>query len=502
MQDDSETERALQRNYWESHSTQGTVEDMMLDSQAANIDLLERPEILAALGPIQGKTLLELGSGIGRFTSQLAPSVKSLTACDFMHSLTNKNKEKNAHFTNITYLTEDATKLEFELDYFDIVFSNWLMMYFSEQEMDSLFRRVLGWLKTGGIFFFRESCYRPAGDKARHSNPSHYRSVSDYFSLIDHIHHRRSTDGKYFKFKLERCANLRTYVKVKGNHGQIYWKFIKIEKDPDQLDFRHFLDHVQYSRSGILRYEKVFGDGYVSTGGIQTTSEILQRFTLNPGQSVLDVGCGIGGGDFYLVQKFGVEVLGIDLSANMFTIAIERATSQTMVHPSGAVYFEVSDCRTREFEDSSFDAIYSRDALLHIHDKQSLLNKMYRWLKPGGQILITDYCRSGSTPSIEFATYIEKRGYDLRPVEEYGHLFKEAGFIQVVAEDATDSVFVPSLLRELERGEARKVEILQEFSEEDYQTLVSGWKDKITRARVGEQKWGIFFAKKPNITNP
>jgi hypothetical protein len=32
-----------------------------------------------------------------------------------------------------------------------------------------------------------------------------------------------------------------------------------------------FLDHGQYSRNGILRYERIFGKTFVSTGGVQTT---------------------------------------------------------------------------------------------------------------------------------------------------------------------------------------------------------------------------------------
>ena len=35
--------------------------------------------------------------------------------------------------------------------------------------------------------------------------------------------------------------------------------------------FRHFLDGSQYQVTGILRYEKIFGEGYVSTGGAETT---------------------------------------------------------------------------------------------------------------------------------------------------------------------------------------------------------------------------------------
>ncbi|CAI5798008.1 phosphoethanolamine N-methyltransferase 3-like [Podarcis lilfordi] len=50
---------------------------------------------------------------------------------------------------------------------------------------------------------------------------------------------------------------------------------------------------------------------------------------LKQGQRVLDVGCGLGGSDFYMAKEFGVEVLGMDLSHNMVELALERAQKET-----------------------------------------------------------------------------------------------------------------------------------------------------------------------------
>jgi phosphoethanolamine N-methyltransferase len=38
-----------------------------------------------------------------------------------------------------------------------------------------------------------------------------------------------------------------------------------------EKDFQKFLDENQYSIKGILRYEKIFGRGFVSTGGPETS---------------------------------------------------------------------------------------------------------------------------------------------------------------------------------------------------------------------------------------
>ena len=70
--------------------------------------------------------------------------------------------------------------------------------------------------------------------------------------------------------------------------------------------------------------------------------------------------------------------------------------------------------------------------------------RFHDMLKPGGRLLITDYCRSSVEPSSSFAAYISQRGYHLHPVEEYGNLLSEAGFYDVKAEDRTWQVLTDS----------------------------------------------------------
>lgn len=48
-----EVERDVQKSYWLEHSSNPTVEAMMLDSKAAEIDTLERPEVCRSRGIIR-----------------------------------------------------------------------------------------------------------------------------------------------------------------------------------------------------------------------------------------------------------------------------------------------------------------------------------------------------------------------------------------------------------------------------------------------------------------
>ena len=202
--------------------------------------------------------------------------------------------------------------------------------------------------------------------------------------------------------------------------------------------------------------------------------------------------CGIGGGDFLMAATAGVHVRGLDLSVNMVLLAMQRAAAAG----DRRVAFEVADVMTADLEAGSFDVVYSRDTALHIPDKAALFARLFDVLKPGGRLLITDYCRAPGTPSPGFAAYIAQRGYDLRPVEEYGQLLSAAGFADVAAEDVTPA-FEASLRAELARAEAGKAAFVAEFSEADYEEVVGGWAAKLERVGGGEQKWGLFCAAKP-----
>uniref|UniRef100_M4CI05 phosphoethanolamine N-methyltransferase n=1 Tax=Brassica campestris TaxID=3711 RepID=M4CI05_BRACM len=111
-------------------------------------------------------------------------------------------------------------------------------------------------------------------------------------------------------------------------------------------------------------------------------------------------------------------------------------------------------------------------------------------MKPGGKVLITDYCRSPKTPSLDFANYIKQRGYDLHDVQAY-----DAGFYEVIAEYRPDQ-FMKVLKRELDAVEKEKDDFISDFSKEDYEDIVGGWNSKLLRSSSGEQKWGLFMAKR------
>ena len=76
-----------------------------------------------------------------------------------------------------------------------------------------------------------------------------------------------------------------------------------------------------------------------------------------------------------MAKKFGVQVLGLDLSANMLEIANEHRQSMD-TDVQNLVTFRYLDATLAAFPEGYFDAVYSRDAIMHIFEKEKLYGKV------------------------------------------------------------------------------------------------------------------------------
>lgn len=261
-------------------------------------------------------------------------------------------------------------------------------------------------------------------------------------------------------------------------------------------DLQTFLDEVQYTLNGVKRYEWIFGETWLSTGGRQTTDVVLSRIHVQPGSRVLDMGSGIGGHSFHLAEKFGCLVLGIDLSRNMVAVAEDHLNRRP--HLQHLIKFEIKDAMQADnLQENSFDVIYSRDMLLHIKDKELLFANFFKWLRPGGQVIFTDYGRGDKTAySPEFNAYVAQRQYHLLTVDEYRSMLQRNGFEDLQIEDWTVA-FKDALERELHKLTSQEAAFVSHFSRKDFDDLSSGWTAKLKRVQDGDQTWTFGLGRKP-----
>jgi cyclopropane-fatty-acyl-phospholipid synthase len=113
-------------------------------------------------------------------------------------------------------------------------------------------------------------------------------------------------------------------------------------------------------------------------------AHIAAKLALEPGQRVLDIGCGWGGMALYLHEVAGVDVLGVTLSEHQLKIARERAAA---AGASDHVKFELIDYRLL---DDRFDRIVSVGMFEHVGARHydEFFAKCRQLLKPGGVMLL------------------------------------------------------------------------------------------------------------------
>jgi SAM-dependent methyltransferase len=102
---------------------------------------------------------------------------------------------------------------------------------------------------------------------------------------------------------------------------------------------------------------------------------------LAPGSEVLDLGCGCGVPDARLLSE-RFRVTGVDLS----DVQIGRA--KRLVPGARFIRADLTEVR---FRPGTFGGIVCLYALLHVplDEQRPLLTRMYRWLSPGGVVLLT-----------------------------------------------------------------------------------------------------------------
>lgn len=108
----------------------------------------------------------------------------------------------------------------------------------------------------------------------------------------------------------------------------------------------------------------------------------LVDFEGYPGQSVLDVGCGVGN-DLSRFARGGARVAGVDLAEHSIALARRNFDQRGL---SGE--FHVMDGERMEFEDDSFDVVYCHTVLHFTPHPARLAQELHRVLKPGGQAIV------------------------------------------------------------------------------------------------------------------
>lgn len=144
---------------------------VIYESDANPLPALEAPVVRAAIGDVQGKSVLDLGCGTGRHTTWLVDAGASVTAVDFSEGMLAEARRKPG-MNSVSFIAHDLHKpLPISNDCFDLVVSALVLEHL--RDLESFFAEVARVLKPGGRAVV--SAMHPAmflrGSQARFTDP-------------------------------------------------------------------------------------------------------------------------------------------------------------------------------------------------------------------------------------------------------------------------------------------------------------------------------------------
>lgn len=122
----------------------------------------------------------------------------------------------------------------------------------------------------------------------------------------------------------------------------------------------------------------------------------VSRADLKPGETVLDLGSGPGFDAFLAAERVGKsgEVVGVDMTPEMIQKARDNAERLHVTN----VDFRLGQIEKLPVQDSSVDVVISNCVINLSPDKAAVFGEIYRTLKPGGRIVISDILSHGTIP--------------------------------------------------------------------------------------------------------
>jgi ubiquinone/menaquinone biosynthesis C-methylase UbiE len=193
-------------------------------------------------------------------------------------------------------------------------------------------------------------------------------------------------------------------------------------------------DETDYTDEFAAGLELMWGHGFMSPGGTEEVGLIVQGLDLR-GKEVLDIGAGLGGPSICLVSQHGAgRVVGIDLEP----LNVERATRYAArAGVSDILTFQAVDGGSLPFEDGSFDAVFSKDAITEAPNKEDIFLEAYRVLRSGGWIAMSDWFRDAVPFTPEMKSWMKQVGLvlEMTTLDKTAELLRKIGFADVVIED-------------------------------------------------------------------
>jgi ubiquinone/menaquinone biosynthesis C-methylase UbiE len=253
-----------------------------------------------------------------------------------------------------------------------------------------------------------------------------------------------------------------------------------------------------YSHEETERLELIWGEGFLSPGGAAEVARILGGHSV-AGCATLDVGSGAGGVDITLVRDHGAgTVVGVDVQQEFVALAAGRAASAGL---GDQISYRVIEPGPLPFGDESFDVVFSKDAIIHVQDKEALYSEAFRVLRPGGRLFVSDWLRGGDeklTPQVDAFVEAAGHGFAMASLQDVEAILTAVGFEDVETEDRR-SWYLDEATMELQRLQgAMRLEFVERWGEDVARNEIDFWEVLVASLTTGALSPGHLRAQRPS----
>jgi ubiquinone/menaquinone biosynthesis C-methylase UbiE len=170
------------------------------------------------------------------------------------------------------------------------------------------------------------------------------------------------------------------------------------------------------------------------------------------------------------------------------------------LHLEDRINYQLVEPGVFPFADNSFDIVFSKDALLHVRNKEALYAEALRVLCPGGQLLVSDWLRADGesfTPVLDGLGAASRQNFHFASLRELGELLERLGFTEIELEDRR-AWYQSEARAELKKIQGPlKLKLLQLVGDEVTQGLINFWVLMIAALDLGAFRPGHVRARKP-----
>ncbi len=214
---------------------------------------------------------------------------------------------------------------------------------------------------------------------------------------------------------------------------------------------------------------------------------------LGPDSTVLDIGSGYGGAARHLAKTYGCKVHCLNISKVQNDTNTRLSAEQGLADKITVVHGSFEDIPE---PDSTFDVVWSQDAILHSGNRRKVLEEAHRVLKPGGIMVFTDPMQADDVPDgVLQPVYDRIHLSNLGSFGFYKTAAAEIGFSEVGIDDLSKQLptHYGNVAIELKANYAR---LTENASSAYLDRMLIGLDNWVKAGKAGHLTWGILAFRK------